>query len=209
MSVAAAIAGGLVSSAAQLYANQQNIKANDKRFGAEVELANTAHRREIEDLQAAGLNPILSASGSGASVPQLGAAQVDSIGDKLGDSIQSAGRLAALEIPLKESQVALNSAQAENLRNDGVLKRVQADMIARGDGSLSSSAASIRDASESFGDRVGKWFADKFGSKPITPSPTRRSINDRLLKDDMEWNKAVELHRSLGFPNRVRTKRRK
>lgn len=206
--VGAAVAGGLISSAGQIYANQQNIAANEARFGEQTELANSAHQREVIDLKKAGLNPILSASGSGAAVPQLGAPTVGSVADSLGDGVSSAGRLAALEIPLKESQVALNSAQAENLRNDGVLKRVTAESIARGEEGSKASLRKAKDVSSSIGDRFGKWFADKFGPKPIEPGMTKRSIEDRLLKDDLEWNKAVEQYRSFGWPNRVRTKRR-
>ena len=82
----AILAAGLASSAGSLYANSRNVKANrfanDVNYAiaqanneAQIQLANTAHQREVFDLRAAGLNPILSAGGSGAATPSLTSAR--------------------------------------------------------------------------------------------------------------------------------------
>lgn len=53
--------------------NQNNI---NRQMSWEAGMSNTAHQREVKDLQAAGLNPILSAGGNGSSTPSGGAAQL-------------------------------------------------------------------------------------------------------------------------------------
>jgi len=64
----ASILGGLFSAKGAKEANQMSADSVDKQMAFQERMSNTAHQREVADLKAAGLNPILSAN-AGASTP--------------------------------------------------------------------------------------------------------------------------------------------
>lgn len=67
--VGAAIAGGVFSSAGQVFANQSNKRAAQRQMDFQREMSNTSFQRGVQDMRAAGLNPLYYLKGGGASTP--------------------------------------------------------------------------------------------------------------------------------------------
>lgn len=83
------VGGGILSGFGQSSANKQNLKIAREQMAFQERMSNTAHRREVRDLQAAGLNPLLSA-GAGASAPSGASATMGNVGAAVARDISRA-----------------------------------------------------------------------------------------------------------------------
>jgi hypothetical protein len=89
-SVAGSLIGGFFSKSGQESANAANERIADKQMDFQERMSNTAHQREVKDLRDAGLNPILSAGGSGASAPSGASIAMQNPNTEMGKSIGAA-----------------------------------------------------------------------------------------------------------------------
>lgn len=107
----------LLSTGGTLLSSALNLRESSKNRQFQEELSGTAHQREVRDLIASGLNPILSAN-HGASTPGGSQASVEDLGAGFSRGVASALAVKATkaQIEVAESQADQNSAQAQLAR---------------------------------------------------------------------------------------------
>lgn len=183
----AALAGNV---AGGIFSAKQQDNYNKKAFDREMAASNTAHQREAADLRAAGYNPILTVSGSGASVPHAAAANApdfSGIGStaiantaKMQDIVASKASTDKViqDTDLSRASTAKTEADADIARSQAKLWRDNPELMA------GSSYARDAVAAFSTAKRAGKSANEnviKFGKKWGSPVPETGSWKSKFL----------------------------
>jgi hypothetical protein len=121
------IAGGALQ-------NIYNKKEATKNRNFQAQMSNTAHQREVADLRAAGLNPILSASHGGASTPSgstATSANLTDIGSKAANSVRASmelkKQLALIDQQILQAKQATDESYTRTNLNHDLSKKAWAE----------------------------------------------------------------------------------
>lgn len=147
--VGASIGSGVSSAMGAADANAAAQKSVEWQAQYSKEMSDSAHQREVLDLQKAGLNPILSAKYGGASTPSIGLPNIRNVNEGVPTATTSAVH-AGLSVLTQKAAIAQTVSQADLNSAETAKVKAETDFIKSGMGNTTKQPWYIGDLKKSF-----------------------------------------------------------
>lgn len=183
-SIAGPLIGGYFDTKNTQATNAANRDISNAQMAFQERMSNSAHQREVADLKAAGLNPILSANHGGASTPSGAAipAQKSNIGEYVSKAF-TGGISTAMDAYRLKNDIATSDTQ-RNLNNASALTQPSVQMKNAAD---AKAAIAVAKEAETRAAKV-RLETDVLGSQKASIK-AKADYDEQKTKMDRDWLK--------------------
>lgn len=188
----AILAGGAIGTGGSLLSSAANVYMANKQMRFQERMSNTAHQREVADLRAAGLNPLLSAKYGGSSTPPGASATIQNPLEPLGEAVGSAAKTEYFEKARLKNEQDLTSAQIHKLWAEAY----QATQAGNLSGQTASKVAAELPQSQAIGTLM-EWLLPKIKQGTLTIDQAIKAIRDYFLRPEEKGSGGINSGKAL------------